>query len=357
MKFWQLFGSTAKQINWKKNRKMNQIKPVIGILLGDATGIGPEVVAKLFTNDDVLDYCRPIIIGDRRIMEQGKQIAKVDFPIMEIDDPAHAQWSGPIPLISVGNLDPENISIGQINAEAGRANGEMMVHAMKLCRTRAISGFAFAPYHKAALEYGGYPLLEKGVSFFGRHLEWNKPFGEMNVVNNLWTARVTSHIPLKKISESLTVRRIKGSIRLAYATLTKAGFDTPRLAVAGLNPHCGEDGLCGREEIDIIQPAVEAAAAEGIPVSGPYSADTLFFEAVNGAYDGVITMYHDQGQIALKLMDFSTCVTVLAGLPCAVTTPSHGTAFDIAGKGIATAEGMRQAVTLAAKIAGWRKEQ
>ena len=334
---------------------MDQTKPVIGILLGDATGIGPEIVAKLFVNDDLSEYCRSVIIGDRRIMEQGKQIAGTDFPVLEIDDPDQAKWQGPVPLINMGNLDPATIPMGQINADAGRATGEMMVHAMQLCRNGKISGFAFAPYHKAALEYGGYPLLEKGTSFFARHLDWNKPFGEMNVVNNLWTTRVTSHIPLKKVSERLTVQRIKGSIRLAYATLTKAGFDTPRLAVAALNPHCGEDGLCGKEEIDIIGPAVQEALAEGIPVSGPYSADTLFFEAMGGKYDAVITMYHDQGQIALKLLNFDSCVTVLAGLPYAVTTPSHGTAFDIAGKGIANAHGMRHAVMIAARIAGWRK--
>jgi len=205
------------------------------------------------------------------------------------------------------------------------------------------------------MEYGGYPLLEKGASLFARHLDWNKPFGEMNVVNNLWTSRVTSHIPLKQVSENLTVRRIKGSISLAHATLKRAGFDNPRLAVAGLNPHCGEDGLCGTEEIEIIGPAVEEAKEEGIHAAGPFSADTLFVEAVNGTFDAVITMYHDQGQIALKLMSFETAVTILAGLPYAITTPAHGTAFDIAGKGIANPTAMKQAVIIAARIAGWRE--
>jgi 4-hydroxythreonine-4-phosphate dehydrogenase len=166
---------------------------------------------------------------------------------------------------------------------------------------------------------------------------------------------VTSHIPFKQISEKLSVGKIKAVIGLLHETLKRAGFDNPRVAVAALNPHCGEDGLCGREEIEIIGPAVEEARSEGLPVTGPYSADTLFVSAMNGQFDGVVTMYHDQGQIALKLMDFEKAVTALGGLPYAVTTPSHGTAFDIAGKGIANPEGMKQAVIIAAKMAGWRK--
>ena len=332
------------------------MKPVIGILLGDAAGIGPEITARMFAKADLQACCRPIIIGDRRIMEQGKQIAGVDFPIVEIEEPSQADWTGPVPFIDLKKLDPASITLGQISALAGRETGEMMVHAMGLCLAGQLSGFVFGPYHKAAMEYGGFPLLEKGTSFFGRHLNWDKPFGEMNVVKNLWTSRVTSHIPLKKVSESLSIRRIKGSIHLAHSTLKKAGFDNPRLAVAALNPHCGEDGLCGTEEIEIITPAVKEARVGGIHVTGPLSADTLFADAVNGAFDGVVTMYHDQGQIALKLLNFESVVTVLAGLPVAVTTPAHGTAFDIAGKGVANPEAMHQAVIIAAKMAGWRDQ-
>lgn len=332
------------------------MKPVIGVLLGDAAGIGPEIVARMFAKDNMLSYCRPVMIGDLRILDQGRQIAGVDFPVAEIEDPSRARWDdGAIPFINRKGLDPSDIAFGQISALAGREIGEMMVHAMGLCTAGQLDGFVFGPYHKAAMEYGGYPLLEKGTSFFARHLNWNKTFGEMNVVKNLWTSRVTSHIPLKQVAEILSARRIKGAIHLANSTLKQAGFINPRLAVAALNPHCGEDGLCGREEIEIIGPAVKEAASEGINIAGPFSADTLFVEALNGAFDGVVTMYHDQGQIALKLLNFESVVTVLAGLPCAVTTPAHGTAFDIAGKGIAHSEAIRQAVIIAAKIAGWRK--
>lgn len=328
------------------------MKPVIGIVLGDGTGIGPEIVAKLFSTDDLSVYCRPVIIGDRRLMDTGKKIANVDFPIRVVNNLSDMEWHGPIPFIDLKNLNPDEITVGTIDANAGRATGEMLVYAMELCKKGDIAGFSFAPYNKAAMEYGGFPLVEKGASLFARHLDWNKPFGEMNVVNNLWTSRVTSHIPLKDVSGNLTIRRIVGSIRLAHATLKQAGFNVPRLAVAALNPHCGEDGLCGTEEIDIIRPAVVQSQEEGMNVAGPFSADTLFVDAVKGRYSGIITMYHDQGQIALKLLNFETAVTVLAGLPYPITTPAHGTAFDIAGKGIANSKAMKQSVIIAAKMAG-----
>jgi len=325
--------------------------PKIGILLGDGTGIGPEIVAKLFIDDGLSEYCRPIIIGDIRMMDQGKKIAHVEFPVTRISRPSDAEWKEGTPLIDLKNLNPSDITPGEISPEAGRAAGEMLVHAMKLCRSGDIAGFSFAPYNKAAMEYGGFPLMEKGTSIFARHLNWKKSFGEMNVVNNIWTSRVTSHIPLKQVSEHLTTRRIAASIRLAHATLKQAGFDAPRLAVTGLNPHNGENGLCGTEEIDIIHPAVEETKREGITVSGPFSADTLFVNAVRGQFDGIITMYHDQGQIALKLLDFDSAVTVLAGLPYPITTPSHGTAFDIVGKGLANSNAMKLSVIIASKMA------
>ncbi len=283
-------------------------------------------------------------------MEWGNRITRTAFPILEIETLSQAKWEGPIPFIDQKNLDPSEITLGQISATAGRVMGEMLLYASEFCKKGELDEYTFAPYHKAAMEYGGYPIN----NVFARYVSRDKLFDELNVVGNLWTSRVTSHIPFKQVSEKLSVKRIKAVIGLTFETLKKAGFDNPRVAVAALNPHCGEDGLCGKEEIEVIGPAVEEAQSEGIPVSGPYSADTLFVSAINGQFDGIVTMYHDQGQIALKLMNFEKAVTALGGLPYAVTTPSHGTAFDIAGKGIANPEGMKQAVIIAAKMAGWR---
>jgi len=331
------------------------VKPVIGIPLGDATGIGPEIVAKIFKDDDLLTYCRPIIIGDRRILEMGKEIAKTDFQVTHINDPSQADWNSSIPILDQKNLDPSDITLGQINAESGRLTGEMLMLAMQLCKKGDIQGFAFGPYHKAAMEYGGFHLLENIAKIFADHFALRQPFGEMNVIKNLWTSRVTGHIPLKDVAENLSIQKIRSTIDLTQDTLRRAGFDEPRLAVAAFNPHGGEDGLCGTEEIEVIKPAIEASKAEGMNVEGPFPADTLLFEAMKGDVDGVVTMYHDQGQIAMKLIDFETVVTVLAGLPFGVTTPAHGTAFDISGKGIANASAMKQSVIIAAKIAGWRE--
>ena len=288
-------------------------------------------------------------------MEMGKQIAKVDFDVTEIRDPSEADWGDSIPLLDQKKLDPSDIPLGEINAESGRVTGEMLMLAMQLCRKGDMAGSAFGPYHKAALEYGGFHLLQQVTSIFADQFDWHKPFGEVNVIRNLWTSRVTSHIPLKAVAENSSVEKIRRAIDLLNETLKRAGVDEPRLAVAALNPHGGENGLCGTEEIDVIRPAVEASRAEGIRIDGPFSADTLFFDAIKGDFDGVVTTYHDQGQIAMKLVDFETVVTVLAGLPFGITTPAHGTAFDIAGRGIANATAMKQSVIVAARIAGWRE--
>jgi len=337
-----------------RENKEENMKPILGVLLGDAAGIGPEIVAKIIAEGSIYEFCRPVLIGDLRVLEAGQRIAGRDFPVKLIESVAEAAWDGTVPMLDQKNLDPATIPLGEISAEAGRATGEMLVEAMRLCRAGDISGFTFAPYNKASLEYGGYPLVEAGQSLFARHLDWNKPFGEVNVAGDLWTSRVTSHIPLKDVAGRLTVPRIIGAVRLIHDTLVRAGIKNPRIAVAALNPHGGENGLCGREEIEIISPAVREAQAGGIQALGPFPADTLFANALKGMYDGVTTMYHDQGQIALKTVSMDGGVTVLAGLPSAITTPAHGTAFDIAGRGTADPGAMKQAVIVAARMAGWR---
>jgi len=330
------------------------MKPILGILLGEATGIGPEIVAKLCAEDRLSTCCRPVLIGDIRVLNLGQKIAGVEFPVCVIDDIARARWEGPIPILDQNNLDPAIIKPGQIDSNSGRVTGDMLITAVHLCQQGAIAGFTFAPFNKAALHYGGHHYFKDAQGLFARYLKWNGPYGEINVVQNLWTSRVTSHIPLKDVSAYLSVEKVMDAIKLVHDTLSRAGFIQPRIAVAALNPHGGEDGLCGREEIDIIAPAVKAAQEAGINAMGPFPADTLFIKAFEGAYDAVSTMYHDQGQIAIKLMDFLSGVSVLAGLPYPITTPAHGTAFDIAGKGLARINAMERAVIIAAKMAGWR---
>lgn len=328
------------------------MKPILGILLCEAAGIGPELVAKMFDQNKFEAYCRPLLIGDVRVLKLGMKIAGVEFPFKIVEDISKIEWGGPVPIVDLKNLDAETISLATVNAESGRATGETMLAALDLCKKGIINGFVYAPLNKAALKYGGYNFQSE-MDLMAHFLDWKGVYGEMNVVNGLWTSRATSHIPFKEISSHLTIEVLLDAIRLAHSTLKKYGYDNPRIAVAALNPHAGEEGSCGREEIEVLTPGINIAKAEGMNVVGPYPADTIFINAFKGKYDAVTTLYHDQGQIALKLMKFEEGVTVSTGLPYPITTPAHGTAFDIAGKGIADIGPMEKAVIIASKMAQW----
>ncbi len=326
------------------------MKPIIGILLGDPTGIGPEVVAKVISKNNISLYCKPLIIGDFRVFDSTLKRFGLKYPIHKIEDISKASWEKPIPLFDLKNSDPLDIKMGKISAEAGRAMGEMLEKAIELFNQNLINGFSFAPYNKAALEEGGVNIN----SLFAKNLKLKIPFGELILINNLWVSRVTSHIALKDITKNLNINKIFNAIKLVHDTMILAGVSNPKIAVAALNPHAGDEGLFGKEEIEIIKPAIEKAQSKGYNATGPYPADTLFINALKGSFNGITAMYHDQCQIAIKLMDFEAAVTVLAGLGCPITTPSHGTAFDIAGKGVANPNAMEQAIIIAARIAGWK---
>jgi 4-hydroxythreonine-4-phosphate dehydrogenase len=328
------------------------MKPILGILLCEAAGIGPELVAKMCAQNKFESYCRPLLIGDVSVLKSGMKIAGVEFPFNIIEDTSRIEWDGPVPIVDLKNLDAKTISLAMVNAKSGRATGETIHAALDLCKRGIINGFVYAPLNKAALKYGGFNF-ESEMNLMANYLDFKGVYGEMNVVNGLWTSRATSHIPFKDISSHLTIEVLLDAIRLAQSTLKKNGYDNPRIAVAALNPHAGEDGSCGTEEIDVIIPGINIAKSEGINVIGPFPADTIFINAFKGMYDAVTTLYHDQGQIALKLMKFEEGVTVSTGLPYPITTPAHGTAFDIAGKGIANTGPMEKAVMIASKMAEW----
>jgi 4-hydroxythreonine-4-phosphate dehydrogenase len=196
------------------------------------------------------------------------------------------------------------------------------------------------------------PGYDDEISFSAEAIGFHGTAKEFNVLDGLWNARVTSHVPLKDVSALLTVDSILENLRLTDRALRASGLAHPRIAVAGLNPHAGDNGSFGREEIDVIAPAVAAGKAEQIGCDGPYPADTVFVRARRGDYDAVLTMYHDQGQIAMKLIGFESGVTMLGGFPFPICTAAHGTAYDIAGKGIANPGAMRNALLLAARMAG-----
>ncbi len=326
-------------------------KPIIGVLLGDATGVGPELVARLAARSYFDDYCRPVIIGDARVFELGAKIAGVDAPYAAISDLSEARWPGPVPLLDQKDLDPAtDFEVGKISVKSGASVLSMIKLAANLFNGGKIQGFCFAPFNKEAMKKAGCAFESEHhllADIFGH----KGPFGEINVVGNLWTTRTTSHIPIKDVSANLSQNTILRAIHLADASLKSSGLVRPRLGIAALNPHAGENGLCGREEIDVIGPTLEQARSEGIDVAGPFPSDILFIKAFRGDFDGVVTMYHDQGQIALKLKGFDEGVTIAGGLPAPIATCAHGTAYDIAGKGIAKTSAFENAVKITCRMA------
>ena len=325
-------------------------KPILGILLGDGAGVGPEIVAKVAAKGILNEYCYPVIIGDLRVLRMGMKNAGVDFEHYVIGDIAAADWNKGIPVLDQKNLNPEEINIGEVSSLCGKASGDMLVTAVNLYKEGKLHGFCFAPLNKGALKKAGFDY-ESEHYLFADLFNWTEPFGEINVLGDLWTSRVTSHIPVKEISNKLSVEAILRSMKLVNKTLKRAGKEDTRIAVAALNPHAGENGLCGREEIDIIIPAMEEAKKLGINAVGPYPSDILFIKAFQGEFNTVVTMFHDQGQIAMKLKGFEQGITIAGGFPAAIVTASHGTAYDIAGKGIANTAAFENAVKMAARIA------
>jgi len=295
-------------------------RPRIGLVLGDPAGIGAELAAKLLARTQTGALAVIKVIGDARQLAAGAKLARVMLPAVDIDDRA--------------NADPAALPLGRVSAAGGRAALDNFRRALGLARDAQLDAIVFTPFNKQALRLGGMTSDDE-LRFAADFLGFSGPHGEFNVLDRLWNARVTSHLPLAEVAKRLSVPRIVEAIALTDSAMRAAGFPAPRLAVAALNPHAGDGGNYGREEIEIIAPAVEAARTNGIDASGPYPADTVWLRARAGQFDGVVTMYHDQGQIALKLLGFERGVTVLGGLPIPITTPAHGTAYDIAGQGVA----------------------
>ena len=315
-------------------------RPVIALFAGDPAGIGPELIARLLAEGEATKRADIRLIASRKVMDEGMRNAGCRFDF----EPLLVKWAG---------LDAEGFERGV----AGPKNGRFMLDGLKagvdLCRSGEAGALCFAPLNKAALRAGGMDHPDE-LHWFQEVLAFDGTCVELNVLENLWTSRVTSHIALADVSRSLRKEKVAEMVELITQSLRRAGVEKPRIAVCGLNPHNGDGGAYGREEIDVIEPGVEIARKRGFPADGPYPADTIFVRATRkeGGYDGVVTMYHDQGQIAMKLLGFERGVTVQGGLPMPITTPAHGTAYDIAGRGIANAGAMKNAFDLACRMAG-----
>jgi 4-hydroxythreonine-4-phosphate dehydrogenase len=331
--------------------------PILALYHGDPTGIGPEQTARLIAEFRVRDVARVLLLGDARIVAMGARQLGVGLPLAPVTSAAEADWNGPAtPIIDLANQDPAAVTQGAPDPEVGRIVGESLKAAIDLARAGDVDAITFAPLNKQALFEGGWRFPDEH-QLFANLLGHTGPFSEMNVLDEWWMGRVTSHLSLRKAIEGVTTERIQFALRLVDTTLRRAGYERPRIAVAALNPHAGENGLFGTEEIEIIRPAVEAMKAEGIACDGPFPADTVYLKAFAGHYDSVLAMYHDQGQIATKLRGFNRGVTVTAGLDTVFTTPAHGTAYDIVGRGIAEIGALEQAVRLAARLTDQRSRR
>jgi 4-hydroxythreonine-4-phosphate dehydrogenase len=324
--------------------------PRLAWVLGDAAGIGPELVARGLADEAIRQVCRPVVVGPMWLLGRGMEAAGLSSAAVRWDgarlDEAPADR---VPVVDSG-WPVQAFPYGKLSADAGRLCIEMLRVAVDLVRAGRVDGIVFAPLNKEALRKGGNPHNDE------LHLlaEWlgDTEIGEINSAAGMFTTRVTSHIPIKDVAASLNSDQILRAARMLYDILRKAGVADTTVAVAALNPHGGEHGLCGTEEVEIIEPAVRRAQAEGIPAIGPFPADTIFLRASRGEFHGVVIMYHDQGQIATKLLGFDQGVTVQGGLSAIIATPAHGTAFDIAGKGVANPGAFLEAVRLAARLVG-----
>ncbi len=328
-------------------------RPILAVTFGDASGIGPELVAKAMARSDIHEAARIVLVGDGWVWSEGQRIAGAGIRTTPITDWSQVSESGSPAIIEIPTVAKAGIVPGQVSTEAGRGAREALRFCLDAAMRRNVDAICFAPLNKQAMKKGGM-AFEDELHYFADYLDVKEYFCEFNTLGTLWTSRISSHVPLADVPKFITKDRIKAAARLTYKTLNAAGFAQPRVAVAALNPHGGDGGTCGREEIDVIAPAAQELNAEGLPILGPYPADTIFLKARDGLLDAIVTMYHDQGQVAVKLLGFERGVTVQGGLPVPITTPAHGTAFDIAGQGRARDEAMAQALLLAAKMGSAR---
>jgi 4-hydroxythreonine-4-phosphate dehydrogenase len=323
-------------------------RPLLLLTLGDVAGIGPEIIARSWP--DLLPLCRPVVLGDPQWMRQALTLVGSPARIVQVTQPKEIA-AGPelIPLVHSTRQDLSGVKPGTINAAAGQAAYDFLCAAVDLTQAGAADGIVTAPLHKEGLHAAG--LHYPGHTEILAERTGTSQFAMLLYCDGLATAHVTLHMALRDVFRHLSRGAVLEKIRLLGGVLGRLLDRKPRIGVAALNPHASDGGLFGDEEVRIIAPAVDEARAEGIDVSGPWPCDTLFVRARRGEFDGVVAMYHDQGHIALKLLGGMRAVNISAGLPIVRTSVAHGTAYDIAGKGVADAQSMVEAVRVAARLA------
>lgn len=321
-------------------------RPIIAITIGDPAGIGPEVVVKALADKTLYDMCRPFLIGESGTVQAAITLTQKSLKLRTIESAAETEGQfGTIDILDMHEPDWAKVKPGQISAECGRASMEYLEMAMQLALNHEITAMVNAPINKEATMLAGYTGLG--------HLEYmaqatkTKTYATMLATGNLRCVHLTTHYSLKEACGKVKKDFIISRLILTDESFREWGFGKPVIGVASLNPHGGEGGMFGREEIEEITPAVQEAVKLGIDARGPFSADSIFNRAIKGEFDVVLVMYHDQGHIAVKVHGFEKSVSVALGLPFLRTSVDHGTAFDIAGKGIANAESIEEAIKTA----------
>ncbi|MBI3971273.1 MAG: 4-hydroxythreonine-4-phosphate dehydrogenase PdxA [Chloroflexi bacterium] len=331
--------------------------PLLAITMGDPAGVGPEVTVKALAEPDLHQICRPLVIGDTRVLRAAAQVSGVERPIHAVSDVEEAAF-GPeaIEALDLANVDPAAWRWGQLSADCGRAAMEYIHRAMALTDCGVAVAIVTAPINKEATSLAGYKELGH-MELFGRVYQATNQ-ATMLVSGRLRCVHLSTHYSLRQALDRITNERVLQRIVTTHEDFRRWGMERPRIAVSGVNPHNGEGGLLGTEEQEQLAPAVRAARERGIEAFGPYPADSVYVRAIRGEFDAVIAMFHDQGHIPVKVHGFEESVSVALGLPIVRTSVDHGTAFDIAGKGIADARSMAEAIRVAAQLCAgtWLKE-
>ncbi len=319
----------------------------LAITMGDPGGVGPEIIVKALSSAEIRESCTPIVIGDRVVMEEAIKLCNLTIKLNSIKDPEESKPSlESVDIINTGNLG--DFKKGKPTAEGGKACVSYIRKAVEFALDKQIDGIVTAPISKEALKMAGFTW--PGHTEMLAELTGTKDYAMMLVGRPLRVILVTIHTSLRSVPDMITKQRVLKTILLAKKACDMMGIESPRIAVAGLNPHAGETGIFGNEELKEIKPAVDEAVKSGIPVTGPYPPDTIFHKAYKGKIDMIVCMYHDQGLIPLKMIAFDKGVNITVGLPFIRTSPDHGTAYDIAWKGKADPSSITEAIKLASSL-------
>lgn len=332
------------------------MKPLIAVPIGDPAGIGPEIAVKAAADKEVFKKARCIIIGDRKVIEDAMAFTKSPLKLNIVQNPDEGMYvENVLNLIDLDNVDMNEFRIGEISGMCGKAAYEYIEKSIELAKSGEVDAVATAPINKEALKAGNINFIGH-TEIFGELTGTKDPL-TMFEVRGLRVFFLTRHVSLRKACDMVTKERIKDYVKRCKEVLKTLGVQDGTMAVAGLNPHSGEHGLFGDEEVTHIIPAVEELRAEGYDVAGPIGADSVFHLALKGRFNSVLSLYHDQGHIATKTLDFERTISITGGMPILRTSVDHGTAMDIAGKGIASEVSMAEAILIAAKYSPYFTNQ